>query len=309
MPPKINLAEVIQQQLINKGLSQSSINLYLRNLKKLNGGNDFSSLTFLKDVNATLEKINDLKDNTRRQYLISIVSSLNSFGDKYKTLANKYYKVMIETAKKISATPTIEPSEAQKENWIEWKDVLEVYSNLKNHLMLGVRKQTEAQYNKLLDFVVLSLFVLTPPRRNLDYLKMDIGFKNTTDKSRNYFDPKSNKFIFNVYKTDNKYGEQVIDVPQELLEVLELYMRFHPLIKKKNTENVPLLVNYSGTPFKAQNAITRILNKIFKKNISSSMLRHIFLSSKYGDQLKEREKDAALMAHSVQQQTGYIKDV
>ena len=128
-------------------------------------------------------------------------------------------------------------------------------------------------------------------------------------KEHNYFDPKTNKFIFNVYKTDNKYGEQVIDVPQELLEVLELYIRFHPLVKKKNPENVPLLVNYSGVPFKAQNAITRILNKIFKKNISSSMLRHIYLSSKYGPELKEREKDASLMAHSVQQATSYIKDI
>jgi hypothetical protein len=309
MPPKINLAEVIQQQLITKGLSQSSINLYLRNLKKLNGGNDFSSLTFLKDVNATLEKINDLKDNTKRQYLISIVSSLNSFGDKYKTLANKYYKVMIETAKKISATPTIEPSEAQKENWMDWKDVLEVYGNLKSGINLTKKKITEAEYNKLLEHLILSLFVLTPPRRNLDYLKMDIAFKNTADKERNYFDPKTNKFIFNVYKTDNKYGEQVIDVPQELLEALVEFMRYHPLVKKKNPENVPLLVNYSGVPFKAQNAITRILNKIFKKNISSSMLRHIYLSSKYGPELKEREKDASLMAHSVQQATGYIKDI
>jgi hypothetical protein len=309
MPPKINLAEVIQQQLITKGLSQSSINLYLRNLKKLNGGNDFSSLTFLKDVNATLEKINDLKDNTKRQYLISIVSSLNSFGDKYKTLANKYYKLMIETAKKISATPSIEPSEAQKENWMDWKDVLEVYGNLKSGINLTKKKITEAEYNKLLEHLILSLFVLTPPRRNLDYLKMDIAFKNTADKERNYFDPKTNKFIFNVYKTDNKYGEQVIDVPQELLEALVEFMRYHPLVKKKNPENIPLLVNYSGVPFKAQNAITRILNKIFKKNISSSMLRHIYLSSKYGPELKEREKDASLMAHSVQQATGYIKDI
>jgi integrase len=309
MPPKINLAEVIGQQLLSRGLSQSSINLYLRNLKKLNGGNDFSSLTFLKDVNGTLEKINDLKDNTRRQYLISIVSSLNSFGDKYKALSNKYYKLMIETAKKISETPSIEPSEAQKENWMEWVAVLETYNSLKNSLNLSKKKLTEGEYNKLLEYVVLSLFVLTPPRRNMDYLKMCISFKNTTAKDCNYFDPKTNKFIFNVYKTDNKYGEQVIDVPKDLLEVLVEYMRFHPLVKKKNPENVPLLVNYSGQPFKAQNAITRILNKIFKKNISSSMLRHIFLSSKYGNELKEREKDASLMAHSVQQQTGYIKDV
>jgi hypothetical protein len=38
------------------------------------------------------------------------------------------------------------------------------------------------------------------------------------------------------------------------------------------------------------------------------MLRHIYLSSKYGDDLKEREKDAKIMGHSLQTQKDYIKN-
>jgi len=37
------------------------------------------------------------------------------------------------------------------------------------------------------------------------------------------------------------------------------------------------------------------------------MLRHIFLSNKYGDIIEEQKKDADAMGHSVEQQKDYIK--
>jgi hypothetical protein len=55
--------------------------------------------------------------------------------------------------------------------------------------------------------------------------------------------------------------------------------------------------------------MTKIFNKIFNKKISSSALRHIFLSDKYGDVVKEMKEDADKMGHSVQQQKEYIKNV
>jgi hypothetical protein len=70
---------------------------------------------------------------------------------------------------------------------------------------------------------------------------------------------------------------------------------------------VPLLVDYNDKPLTNINSITYIINKIFKKKIGSSMLRHIYLSGKYGDELKERQKDANMMSHSVEMATDYIK--
>jgi hypothetical protein len=37
------------------------------------------------------------------------------------------------------------------------------------------------------------------------------------------------------------------------------------------------------------------------------MLRHIFLSSKYGNTLEEMKEDSSAMGHSVSQQKDYIK--
>jgi hypothetical protein len=54
--------------------------------------------------------------------------------------------------------------------------------------------------------------------------------------------------------------------------------------------------------------ITVILNKIFNKKISTSMLCNIFLSRKYGNKSKEIAKDAHEMATSVNvAQSNYIK--
>lgn len=309
--------------LNNKKLSPSSIQLYIRNLKKLNNNEDIKNFNFLKKPEDIIDKIKDLKDNTKRQYLISIVSSLNSFTtdiqgvkhNKYKLLTNKYYKYMIDIDKKIKETPTIEMTEVQKNNWLTWDQVIEIYDKIKSEIKLNKKKITETMFNKLLKYVILSLYVLIPPRRNLDWQKMLIittsNKDSIEDKKYNYLDIPNKQFIFNVYKTSSKYGETKIPIPEKLMEILELYINNHPLYDKKNKKqgnnNIPLLVYYNGKPFEKVNSITRILNKIFNKKISSSMLRHIFLSSKYSKDLNEREKDAKMMGHSLQTQKEYIK--
>jgi hypothetical protein len=64
------------------------------------------------------------------------------------------------------------------------------------------------------------------------------------------------------------------------------------------------LVNADGSALASVNSITRILNKVFGKHIGSSMLRHIYITHKYGDTKKEMEKDAAAMGHTVAEQQG-----
>jgi hypothetical protein len=310
---KENLYSQLKTKLQEKELSDGSINLYLRNLKKLNDNEEFNNLKFLSKPDDVYNKIKDLKDNTQRQYLISIVSCLKALGDKYKPLYKKYYKLMISIHDKIKGKPTEEMTETQKKNWLNWDDILKVYEEMKDKLKLNKTKITEKQYDDLLHFTILSLFVLIQPRRNLDYMKMKITFNSDIEDNKfNYLDVKKKQFIFNVYKTakdETKNGSLVIDIPDDLMSVLETYIKFHPLNKnmKKQPMNIPFLVYYNGEPLNKVNTITRILNKIFKKNIGASMLRHSFLSYKYGNVLKEQEKDSKAMSHGLQTQKDYIK--
>jgi hypothetical protein len=306
---KENFISILTEKLKEKGLSEGSINLYLRNLKKLNNNKDYQSLSFLTNSKTIFDKIKDLKDNTQRQYLISIVSSLKVMGEKYQPLYKKYFKLMMNIYNKIKEKPTEEMTETQKKNWINWDDVMKIYKEMGDKLKVNKVRITEEQYNDLLNYVILSLYVLIPPRRNLDWMKMMITFNsNDEDKKYNYLDVVKKQFIFNVFKTSKKDGSLIVDIPENLMSVLNMFLKYHPLNKKlKKNVNIPFLVDYEGKPINKVNSLTRLLNKIFGKKIGASMLRHSYLSSKYGNLLKEQEKDARMMSHNLLTQKDYIK--
>ena len=289
--------------LIEKGLSNSSIALYIKILRQLNGNKSIQNLKFLSDPLIILDKIKDYKDTTQRNIIISIVSILKTL--KKDLLYKKYYDIMIERTKLINDKPKNEKTESQKNNWMTWNDILDVYSNLKNKIKLS-RKLSEEQYNNLLDYVILSLYVLIPPRRNQDYLIMNITNKPEGNKN-NFLDLKKQQFIFNVYKTAKKDGQLILSIPKDLLDILKVYIKYHPLKMDLKKQDIPFLVYFNGSPLKSVNAITRILNKIFNKKIGASMLRHIYLSGKYSNIIQEQEKDSKAMSHNLLTQKDYIK--
>jgi hypothetical protein len=115
-----------------------------------------------------------------------------------------------------------------------------------------------------------------------------------SDKDFNYLDINNNKFIMNNFKTAGKYHTQIIDIPENLMNVIKLYLSKRTKIKK----NIPFLVKYDGEPLTTSTQMTRILNKIFDKKISVSMLRNIYLTNKYKDSNIEKDKDVTMMGTS-----------
>ena len=297
--------------LKNKNISENSLKLYLSNLKRLNDGMEIKNLNFLKDVPKILDKIKDYKPNTRRTYLISIVSLLKE-EPKMKKLYQSYYTLLMEYNKELQQNNS--KSVEQKENWITQDQVIEIYKKMENDIfhLSQKKKLTENEYKELLAFVVLSLYTLQPPRRNLDYQYMVIvkKYNPEMDMKFNYLDLDNNIFYFNNYKTQKTYKTQSIPINEELQKVIKMYLQFHPHkaeIKKK-TSFVPFLVNYQGEPFESKNVITRILNKIFDKKIGVSMLRNIYLTDKYSSNLKDLKDDAEAMGTSSNTaENNYIK--
>jgi hypothetical protein len=303
-------------KLKDKNLSESSIKLYIRNLEKLNGG-ELKDFKFLSKPDKVVDVLKAYKDNTKRSILISIVSVLGCCPDdkKISKLRKVYYDLMLKKNDEIKENATDEPTEEQKKNWISQQDVLLRFEALKEEVdkFKDLKTLSENQYNTLLYFMLLALYVKLSPRRNKDYQFMNVVYKDSDKLSKdlNYLAYTDNEFIFNVYKTSKKYGQKKEKYNDELKQCIELYLKFHPKIKgnvKKNT-NTPFLVNFKGDPFIQVNSMTKIFNKIFGKKISSSALRHIFLSDKYGDVVKEMKKDSDAMGHSVQQQKEYIKNI
>lgn len=319
----LNLAK----QLVEvKKVAESTAQAYIKSLYYLNDKKPFKSLTYLKDT-ATIEKrIAEYAENTKKALLATVVSVLSLYKEKptYKKIHNYYHEKMMGKVVEMrkADAESGEKTEKEKENWIDWKEVSVKKTELREAVLKFANQKviTPEQYTALLHYVVLSLYADIPPRRNQDYLDMNVVHTNkktsvdALPKDKNYLvvDGKvPRQFIFNVYKTAKKYGVQHQNIPNSeeapLMDCLLLYLKHHPLakgIKPKATE-YKFLVLSDGTPIVAGNAITRILNKIFDKKIGCSMLRHIFLSSKYD--ISDMEKTATAMGHSVSEQRAYLR--
>ena len=299
--------------LDEKKLSQSSLDAYARNLLKLNDDKPIINLKFLEDVSKITEKLQKYKENTKRNYLIAITSvlSLDKSTKKKQALYDSYFHMMMEKNKELKAIEgSNEKTPTQAENWLSWSDVEKVRDDLKSKVdsFKTSKELSLNQYNILLECVIISLYTYLPPRRN-DYMNMLIT-KSPSGVETNYYDIDKKQFIFNKFKTSKKEGQVIVNIPNELQNVLSTYLKFHPDIKnkiKKKFNEIPFLVFYDGKPLVQVNSITRILNKIFGKKIGSSMLRHLFLSHKYGAVNEEQKEDAFEMSHSLAQQKDYIK--
>jgi hypothetical protein len=305
--------------LKEKGLAESSIALYMRSLEKLNGGRPFPSLAFLTKMPLIMEQIGKYKPNTQRSILIAIVSVMNAVKGLPKNVAkytNKYYEVLKEVKRGVDAVEaTGEKSEAQKENWVSWDEV-EQLMNAAAGTALATSGSSLSDINKLLDAVILGLYVYIPPRRNKDYIDMVVARKvEDAPADANVLDLDKSQFVFRNYKTSSTYGTQTINAPKELMTLIAKYLQARGVMKdllpskKKGVRvAVPFLVQPSGKPFNV-NGITRVLNRIFGKKVGSSLLRHIYLTGKYGKILEEQKKDAEAMANSVDMQNKtYIKN-
>lgn len=329
----MSFQDKVISDLKEKGLADSSIALYVRALQKLNGDKPLANLSFLSKMENVMEQIAKYKPNTQRSVLISIVSVLNSVKGLPKTVSkttNKYYEIL-KTIKRKADEEMAENSktEAQKENWLSWDEVeSKMQALVKNATDDG---KSVSSMNKLIDALVLGLYVYMKPRRNKDYIDMIVVQNEESIPAgagdSNLLVLSKKEFVFKNYKTASTYGEQRLPIADPLFDIIIRYLsargvmsQLEPRVAKRGklservkvpktvpaNVSVPFLVQANGKPFN-QNGVTRILNRIFGGRVGSSMLRHIYLSGKYGNILQEQKKDAEAMAHSVNTQKDYIK--
>lgn len=305
----LNLAKQMQDE---RKISESTTTQYLQTLFKLNGSKPFNNLAWAKKIDSVQEIIDTYAKSTQGNQYMVLSSALSLFKDKatYKATYNHWKDKMMEARKESRDQPLHEKSDKQEENWLTWEEVNKKKRELNEECssFLSNKNISSNQFDKLQSLVLLCLYTDIQPRRNADYSNMFVVKKlgKDYDKTKNYYDLSTHKFHFNIYKTAKKWGEQIEDVPESLQKVLNEYFKFHPLASSK-TKEFKLLVKSDGSALNSLNGITRMLNKIFGKKVGSSMLRHIYLSSKYGDTIKEMEKDQVAMSHTGAVQSSYIK--
>ena len=203
----------------------------------------------------------------------------------------------------------------------DFEDLLKINKKYKNEVRrmgitlncLQVKEKFKLQL--LQRYLVSSLYLYSPPRR-CEYADMEIVSKSKYDslpqdsRENNNFLVVSGRtatkkfFSFGNYKNRKTMGLQKISIKKDLNSVLNLWLKHNP------TKH--FLLDSRGKKM-SRNSLSKYLYKVFESagvNISSNMLRHIYLTEKYGHEssYKEKQEDAEAMAHSVQvQQQHYVK--
>jgi hypothetical protein len=310
------MLQLAKRLMEERNIAESTSTQYLQTLYKLAGSKPFNNLSWTRKFEDVQAIIDTYATSTQGNQYMVLSSALSLFADKatYKGAYNHWKGKMLEAKAARDGQPEHQKSDKQDEAWLSWEDISKKKSDLQKDLssFILTKHISPAQYERLLHYVILSLYTDIAPRRNQDFLDMFVVKKWTPDMpaDKNYYDLATQKFIFNKYKTAKAYGQQLVDVPNTdeapLQRTLAAYLKHHPLAKGK-TKEFKLLVKQDGSNLNSVNAITRALNRIFGRKVGSSMLRHIYLTSKYGDTLKEMEKDSEDMGHSTDQQRDYIK--
>ena len=295
--------------------SVNSINQYASTLTKLYSyiyEGKMISLEWVADLEI-IEQVEKFLDTysapTKRNYLNSIIVALKGLNEydedllkTYETLRDTYHQEYLASQSQL--TPK------QKENWAAWKDIVKVVTRYKDSLTTVLTDKPEeihpSEYKTFNDYVLLLLYTKLPPIRNdfgnVRIIKHD-NFATLEKKHKSGLnllvvrDNIPQFLVLNEYKTHKTYGEV-----KTVVTVWLKYNKSGYLLVGGRSKSQPLGSNGISVRLRA------IFKKYLNKNISTNMLRHIYVSERYSTTVDAMKKDANDMLHDeMTQKKIYVK--
>jgi len=291
----MDLIEAIKEK--RPKLSDNSLKTYksiLTNIyRKCYPDDDEIDLKKFDDTKCILNHLKDIPFNKRKTTLASLVVIT---GNK------EYTKLMKEDIEKYNDEQVLQKKDGKFENMIsidEVEKILREHEKEARHLYKKSLLDMK-EYQKIQDYILLCLTsgIYQAPRRSLDWV---MKYKNYNDKEDNYIDMKKKVFVFNKFKTKSSKGQQVLEIPKLLYPIMKKWISIIP-------DDMDFLLFDSKGQELTPSQMTHRLNNIFKKPISTSMLRHIYLTSKFSNvNLQDLTNTAHEMGNSPLQALQYVK--
>ena len=291
-------------------LAISSAKTYVSIIRNLSKQINIDLSTPDKVINHTddiVEHFKDLEPKLRKTRLSALIVFLDNpkeiTEDALKTMDVFRKQMMKDGAQYSQELRLQEKTPKQEDGWMDWNDIIANYKNLEKEVSYFKTQTslTKQQFKRVQMFVLLSCLLLIPPRRSTDYVMFKI--RNEDINKDNFMETKGRKsyFVFNTYKTAKKYGKETIEIPTALKNIINRWK----LINK----NDYLLVNSNMDKKINATQLNSMLYDYFNKPLSTSLIRHIFLSEKYKNvpALQEMQKTADEMGHSLTQALEYVK--
>lgn len=255
-------------------------------------------MSFFHNEKRIMDILKDSSASTRKTMLAAIVV-LNGKDHKQDIISNQMKEDIATTKEEASHQVK---TKKQSENWESYdkiKQLQQSYETKALELLSMKGKLNEAEHEFINRFIMLciSTGVYFPPRRSeMIFIKI----QNADPQNDNYIDMAKSEFVYNQYKTVKKHGQQRVKFPPEFKAILKKVLA--------KIKGQTYLLERNGQPFLGTE-LTREMNQIFGKNISTSMLRHIYLSDIYKDvpALAKMQETAREMGHTITEALTYVK--
>ena len=302
-----NISEDIQNARPN--VKPNTIKQYEVNLKKLQKIYDTDNYDFLSKPDDVMDKIKDLHYLSQRNILNAIVVLLMALNhdEKYDELLITYGDLRDELNDKYSDEQKSGViSDKQSKNFTTTEEIFKMINQMADDLKPLKKKSkdeiTKKEMQLLQAYTLFNIYSRMPMRNDVAGMTAinQAAYKKLSEedkKENNYLVVPSKGniyFVLNQYKTAKKYKE--LDLPIEdanLRKILRYYLKMNGKgILFKTSTGKPL------TRTELSKVLIKYSKKYMDKSISTTLLRKIYLSSKYGDMKKELEKDNKIMGHS-----------
>jgi len=308
-----NLGDVLMKF---RGINPLSATRYITNLqnlyKKINGDDVPSNFDWLKSVDPILLALEGYSDSTQRNYLNAVIVAYRANFDDDEILSQ--YEELRDKLNDSYLESTTHKTVKQQDNWIsleEFDDIIKDYGDKSFESREKPNDLSKSAKQSFQDYILLSLYRKLPVRN--DFADMKVINKREYNRLRpsekqvtNYLVSKDGKPLFfsmNEYKTSKKYQEKKLDVPDDLKKDIKKWLKVN--------QTGYFLINVRNDKPMSPNSLTKTLNRMFfkkfKKKISTTMLRRIYLTQKYGQLKCDMKEDAEMMGHSEEAQNIYIK--
>lgn len=299
--------------IIHKLITYNPLSIKLKSeINNLINNNDFSedyiinNMPYLNDIEKTITTIRNKypADNSFKSYLVPLAVVLSHIQK-----LNNNYQILTKVAKNINEGI----QNIRMDNVLPKEDQKKIINDMDEKILMK-------NVNKLIDIkekLIYGIYTLFPTRREDDYRLMRITYNiraEDADDNYNYLQILKNgkmKFIFNEYKTNKTYKQQIYNVPENLTKIFNSY------INQNSLKELDYLF-YSNNDKRdkmGQSNFSQKISATFKKiydipininYIRKSYSNHIHKIA-YENRLstKEEQKLIEMMAHSIQEHNKY----
>ena len=288
-------------------ISTSSKMCYLRNLRTLQKLVTSKTLDeILLHPESVISLIKNRYENSQtRKAMAAAVKAVYKYVPDLRTKHPKQFMLwnaFHAAEDKVISTRVLnaEPSDRERENWVEWCDILAKENELSRlafgsteHLLLSMYTHIEPLRQDFGDVAIIPEM----PRSTRDFMGNHLIVPDTGPAT----------LVLQKYKTEHAYGVLKRQLTGDLTSIIRASLRLQP--------RGFLFVDARGNPYTKSNSFTkfsnRVLERLFHKKCTVSMLRHSFISNIDFNQSTPMQllQTCRNMGHSLVQQQMYRRNV